>query len=374
MDKIIVYGLGSDYEEHKAFIEKKYEVVGVSDSDLKKKDKYSNFIEKECLTECEFDKILICSEDYYSEIKEELLHYGIDRSRMMGMDGTILNLKGRDPIIVVKFTSGTGNLMFQYALYLKLKLLNKDIPVKADITWYYQEENVTAFHIPWIFERIFHLELPIASTEEIAESRRQKKYFEKELARYDENIERIHTGYIWGYWQTSKYFKDIEDMVRKAFCFNERYLSDRQRRMLYKIRDTKNSAAVWIRRGDYISTKEMIEYYGNICTEEYYEKAMKYINNEIGEEANFIIFSNDPDYVKDRYKGYLSMTYADNSMEYFDMSIYLMSQCEHIIMANSTFSWWAAWLHEKNGIVISPKRFINGLDTPDIWQEDWIKI
>ncbi len=231
---IIVYGLGRDYCEHKEFIENKYEVIGVTDSDLSKKTEYSNFIIKEDLLNLDYDRVLICSENYYDEIKADLVGLGIDRHKIIGLDGNVVHLKNRDPIIVVKFMGGMGNLMFQYAFYLKLMIKNTGIPVKADISWYFLESSVSAFQVPWVFERIFNLKLPIATIEEIAESRRQEKYFEKELSSYDQKAANINAGYISGYWQTSKYFEEVEKEVRKAFQFDPRYLSNRQKKNIGK--------------------------------------------------------------------------------------------------------------------------------------------
>lgn len=365
--KLIVYGLGRDYEEHEKFIRDKYEILGVSDSDLSKEIKYNDFIRKENILNLDFDKILVCSEDYFKEIKKDLICLGIDDQKIIGLDGNVINLKGREPIIVVKLSGGMGNLMFQYAFYLKLKFNNINTPIKVDISFYYLEQVPEAFQIPWVFERIFNLKLPIATREEIAESKRQKKYYEKELSSYDKEVADIKAGYIVGYWQTAKYFKGIEGQVRKTFRFDLMYLSNRQKTILEKINGSKNSVAVWIRRGDYVTSTEINSLYGNICTKEYYDTAMEYIRQKYKTE-NFFIFSNDSDYVQENYKKYPSMTYADNSTEFWDMSIYLMSQCDHIIISNSTFSWWAAWLHKKMGTIISPDKFINGHATPDIWE------
>ena len=93
--------------------------------------------------------------------------------------------------------------------------------------------------------------------------------------------------------------------------------------------------------------------------------------------CKFIFFSNDMEWVKRNYNIenaiYVNSTLFDNYQDWYDM--YLMSMCKHNIIANSTFSWWGAWLNSnKEKIVIAPNKWVNLCDYKDIYPDDWIKM
>lgn len=368
--RIIAYALGSDFKEQEEFIRKNFHVIGVSDSNEEKGKNYTDFIKRQEICEYEFDNILICSEQYYDNICEELIDMGIRRNQLMGMQGNVYSAGRGDPIIVVRLMGGTGNLMFQYALAVHFMNCCPNTAVKVDITWYQMMENISFYRIPWVFETLFGVELPLADKEEIAESKRQNRYKEKTVGIYNQEIEEITGGFVDGYWQTSKYFSDINNQIRDQYRFNLRYMSDHQRAFAEQIGTVDNSAAVWIRGRDYLKYTEV---YGGICTEEYYQNAMEYLRKKYG-DVRFFIFSDDADYIREKYDRYPCMVYSEDSTEFFDYSIYLMSLCDHLIIANSTFSWWAAWLKTTRGTVICPQKWARSLQMSDILEDNWIRI
>ena len=139
--------------------------------------------------------------------------------------------------------------------------------------------------------------------------------------------------------------------------------------------ENSNSISIHIRRGDYMSP-ENYNMYGCIATPTYYKKAIKVIEEKV-ENPTFFVFSNDMDWVKKNIQINSRVFYIDinsGNGSYKDMQ--LMSNCKHNIIANSSFSWWGAWLNEnKNKIVIAPKKWINREDVDsdkiELFCEGW---
>lgn len=179
-------------------------------------------------------------------------------------------------------------------------------------------------------------------------------------------------NFFLGYWQTEKYFCHIEKEIQATFEFKRELLSPETARFLRRIIET-NSVSIHIRRGDYLSEINQ-GLYGGICTEMYYAKAITYICNKI-DQPSFFVFSNEIDWVKNNVD-IPNPTYIDfNNGADSWQDMFLMSQCKHNIIANSSFSWWGAWLNRNtNKIVITPSRFINLEEDSDIIPDTWIRI
>ena len=127
--------------------------------------------------------------------------------------------------------------------------------------------------------------------------------------------------------------------------------------------------------GDYLLPENQV-LFGGICTEDYYENAISYMRKSVP-NVKFLFFTNDVNWVKEKFNisnGYfVNDYYLDMIPDYYDM--YIMSQCKHHIIANSTFSWWGAYLGCNNEkIVIAPSKWMNNCETKDIYQSDWIKL
>lgn len=175
-----------------------------------------------------------------------------------------------------------------------------------------------------------------------------------------------------GYWQTEKYFKNIENKIRLAFRFNENMLSEKSKITAKEIKNS-NSVSIHVRRGDYLYSQYQ-SLYGNICTISYYHKAIQLIQQKY-KRTLFFVFSDDIEWVKKNLK-IDNAKYIDFNNNYDSwQDMYLMSLCKHNITANSSFSWWGAWLNPNiNKTVICPSRFINSLEKSDIVPNSWIKI
>ena len=172
--------------------------------------------------------------------------------------------------------------------------------------------------------------------------------------------------YVDGYWQSDKYFNDIKTIIKKEFK-NDR-INEQNKEIEDKIIKT-NSVCVSIRRGDYITNKKYRkEFY--ICNEEYFRRAMKYIEKKVP-DCTYFICSDDIEWAKERFKGKDNIFFESGKDDVFE-KIRLMSKCKHFILSNSSFSWWAQYLAEsKNKIVVAPSQwYVNGEKTA-IYQDNW---
>jgi len=194
---------------------------------------------------------------------------------------------------------------------------------------------------------------------------------------YDENILRVCSPvHLDGYWQSERYFLDVAGKLRKEFTPTQP-VDLANRRMLDKIRDPHSQAvSLHIRRGDYVSNAHNAQFHG-VCSLDYYRSAVDHLSARVS-KPYFFVFSDDPDWVRGNLSIDYPMTVVEvNSAErgIFDMT--LMMSCRHHIIANSSFSWWGAWLNpHEDKIVVAPKRWFSGasLDTRDLIPSSWIRL
>lgn len=162
-----------------------------------------------------------------------------------------------------------------------------------------------------------------------------------------------------GYFQTEKYFLNCEEEIRRIFEFNDSIKEAASRTKI------ENGISVHFRRGDYLNSSG----YHPTQTLEYYQKAMSYMS--LTEGRNFYIFSDDIDWCKNNLKSGSNILYVESKSPYIDM--YLMSQCDGHIIANSSFSWWGAWLSGKRN-VIAPSNWFGPMinkNTEDVYCKEW---
>ena len=179
-----------------------------------------------------------------------------------------------------------------------LKIL--DIPLKRNIIYMdissFESENCGLQNPISVYKNLFNISFQIADRETILIARKQGYTQQRESSIFREEDLMSGQGYFWGYWYSGKYFNGVKNKLRKAFTFNEEAMSFRQRKLLDKIRNTE-SVAVWIRRGDFLLETNAVSI-GNVCTEQYYESAISYMNEKV-KNAEFFVFSNDSEYIMD---------------------------------------------------------------------------
>jgi len=291
-------------------------------------------------------------------------------------------------MIIVKIMGGLGNQMFQYALARSLKQLGKK--VKMDISYYDKIPESDA-------RRVYELD-KFDCTVEKAAKHEIKLYDNKLRLIYDKLVEKIPVlhpvciaehgnyigldiskianNYLLGYWQSEKYFSAIREILLQEFNFSKLRLSSENEKVRDLILKSGNAVSIHVRGGDYLDS-ENFKIYGNICTDTYYANACEYMNGHVN-GAVFFLFTNDLHWVKTELsicKEYPVYVIDSNDESNGITDLYLMSICKHNIIANSSFSWWGAWLNRNaEKIVIAPDRWQNGQDNKDIYCKDWIKI
>jgi hypothetical protein len=286
---------------------------------------------------------------------------------------------------------GLGNQMFQYALKVAINQKGNKSEILFSNFFYNNHHNGfnigRAFKLKLPFplnfynflllngEFIYKNKLSSFLLEKIISQYHKKKYSslynEKKEFIYDKNVFQQTDSLLIGIWQVELYFKNIREKINTEFVF--KIPKDKKNKKLIDEIQSCNSVSIHIRRGDYL-TAEWAKSHAVIKDKTYYINSINFINKTI-ENPHYYIFSDDIQWVKDNLK-FSNCTFVEhnkNHKAYIDM--YLMSLCKHNIIANSTFSWWGAWLNKnENKVIIIPERWLNSDACPGIFPEDWIKI
>lgn len=274
-------------------------------------------------------------------------------------------------MIIVKLSGGLGNQLFQYSFgrYLSLKY---NTELKFDIQL---NTNASDFTFRLLGLSKYNTHLLLAEIEEIKKykffinnflSRIERKFIqlfpffnkkfiiEKTFYILDE-YSLANNCYYDGYWQSEIYFNSIRDIIQSDLRLIED-LSFENKEIADEIVKS-NAISLHIRRGDYISVNSNTKIYA-ICTLEYYLKAIDYFNL-INKNPVFFIFSDDTEWAKNNFKK-SNFKIVDINRNSPEVDLYLMSLCKHNIIANSSYSWWGAWLNTNpSKIVISPSKWFN---------------
>lgn len=280
------------------------------------------------------------------------------------------------PLSLVNIKCGLGNQMFQYAFFQALSQKEKDVYLNIEYCTPelfhngYELKNVFGIPDKWVVPDGILSEIKkadpfiIGYVEEDANSSYQEfKHNDCLVTIYD------------GYWQTEKYFALLKDVTRKIFTFDKLRLNTKSLLLHEEIQDQPNSVSIHIRRGDYLNNYLSKYMYGGICTLDYYKSAMRLLEKKIKTPIRYYIFSDEPEWVKENFNILGSKVVDCNRREDSWQDMCLMSACRHHIIANSSFSWWGAWLGgNKDKIVIAPDRWLTTEETPDILPDKWIKI
>jgi hypothetical protein len=292
---------------------------------------------------------------------------------------------------IIKLSGGLGNQLFQYAfsrafsertksnLILDLSNYNSfllgETKRKYELDFYNLSATKYKYSIPYL-SKAFQL-FPILS------NIYGLRYYKEKSLSYDTDILKVEANvYFDGYWQSYKYFQDYSILIyNELLPSSDAIISEYLLNVLSKI-NTTNSVAIHVRRGDYITNKSANDTHG-ILGEHYYSTALKYINGYI-HNPTYFIFSDDIEWCKSFFSQYdgIFIFPSDVSKNLPQEDIMLISHCKHCIIANSSFSWWGAWLGDckfnfNDRIVIAPKQWflsdnINDIDSR--LPENWIKL
>lgn len=283
-------------------------------------------------------------------------------------------------MIIVKINAGLGNQMFQYALGRRLSLDWQD-ELKFDLSWF---NNIKKGDIPRMLEiDKFNISLKEATSAEIANLTLGliKKIIKKIKGRLNRNyfyrfypslLKKRKTIYLDGYFQSYKYFDSIKEVLLSDFSLKNGFSLEGQK-IKEDIELAKEAVALHIRRGDYATIRKD---YNGLCGLAYYEQAINEILKKHS-KIKLFIFSDDIAWAKNNLKFNLPMVFVSRPSLNDAEELMLISLCQHQIIANSTFSWWAAWLNKNpQKIIIAPKLWLAAadIDTSDLLPPDWLQI
>lgn len=274
-------------------------------------------------------------------------------------------------MIITRLISGLGNQLFQYAIGRQLTI-EKNVPLKLDTT-FFNHQNLRSYKLD-----NYNINAEIANSEEIGRfihiynsnqalskllrtaekilPRTKRKLFKEEVPwQYESELFNVSPNiYIDGYWQNYKYFENMSPIIFEELTLKNRHPESNQD-ILNNITNNKNSISIHIRRGDYITDKEANDLMG-VLDLNYYYSAINLIKQQITNPI-FYVFSDDLNWAKDNLKISFPCYYINGEKDYFDLD--LMSKCKHNIIANSSFSWWGAFLNRNiRKIVIAPKQWV----------------
>lgn len=305
---------------------------------------------------------------------------------------------------IIRMSGGLGNQMFQYAFYLKLRSLGKE--VKFDDINEYRGERARP-----IMLAVFGVTYPRATWEEIIaltdgsmhiSKRIHRKLFGKHAIEYEEKgffdpqMMSFDTMYLKGAFQSEKYFEDIKEEVRKIYRFprlENMHLPEklyRTARSCLELIESCEAVGLHMYRGDSRTDEEL---YDGICTEKYYEGAVRFMMDKCP-QAKFFIFSNEPKWVRNWVRTLIESQITEgmdretaqamgqrfimidaNTQHTGYLDMFLMSKCRHNIISNSSFSWWAAWINDNpDKIIVVPDRWRNDEESDDIYTGGMILI
>lgn len=304
-------------------------------------------------------------------------------------------------MIISQLSGGLGNQMFQYAAGRALAALH-NTEFKIDNSWF---ENIPLNDTPRRYELdIFNITVPAATPKELKFFKKgspfkfiqtlhkmlrllglgHRKIYHERHYQFDPKLFKLAPPlYLEGYFQSYLYFKDIDQIIRKEFTLKSPLPNAAQK--IAELMKKSESVCLHIRRGDYVTLKSANQFHGT-CSPDYYHRAINIIMEKMQNDPqklgnlNFFIFSDDTNWVKQNIKipGPAKNIHYVSELGFYNYEeLALMSYCKHNVIANSSFSWWGAWLNNNpNKTVIAPKHWFNDqrINTNDLIPQDWTRI
>lgn len=291
------------------------------------------------------------------------------------------------PIIIVRVTGGLGNQMFQYAAALALaERLGGRVYLEVSSFKRYalRQYELDKLNIPQQFSE----DLPFSYALREIPSRflrnfsRRSGYFagvyKEPNFHFDEAFTRISGSIIRvkGYFNSPLYFSGCENILREQLRPKE-LLNPKAQVYHEQIWTTPKAVSLHVRRGDYVNDAGTAAVHGSVAAN-YWHRAIGLINHIVGDDARYFLFSDDPDYLEREFKDLRNSVVVRSEAKASFEDMHLMSACQHHIIANSSYSWWGAWLsNNPSKTVIAPAQWFTRAmmaktNTMDLYPEGWI--
>jgi len=207
-------------------------------------------------------------------------------------------------------------------------------------------------------------------------NRGRLKYFRERGLAYHPEFESLgNNTYLQGYWQSEKYFRPIASQLRDELTRPEP-VDEVNQKVLDEI-DSAMAVSLHIRRGDYVTNPKAFKVHGT-CSLEYYHEAAQYVADRVDAPPTFFVFSDDPEWTRENLKLPFPMRFiSHNSVQDPSSDLQLMSACNHHVIANSSFSWWGAWLNPSpDKLVVACRRWFADptKNDCDLVPKEWIRL
>jgi hypothetical protein len=306
-------------------------------------------------------------------------------------------------MIIVKLMGGLGNQMFQYALGRHLALKNNDelrldltflldrtprpdfvfrdyaldlFPIQAQILG--PEERQRIVGIPANHHRFQRIPLAAHFLHALTRWRSGQDIAmvqEQDLTFHPEVLTRKGSLYLDGYWQSPRYFESVESEIRKDFSFRPAAFDAPIQALATEVQEV-NSICINVRRGDFVALATATKFHG-VYGADYIQRAVAIMAARVP-HPHFYVFSDDLPWCRENIRLDHPTTVVGHELAGpgFSAYLYLMSRCQHFIIPNSTFAWWAAWLHPgSDKTVIAPAKWLaDPQNKVDILPPAWIKL
>ena len=284
-------------------------------------------------------------------------------------------------MIVVKLTGGLGNQMFQYAAGRALANRHQT-QFLLDIRGF-EKQSLREFAL----DRL-SIHANVASENDMRQwpdwSRKPAAWLQKigiSTNRYKQPSFAFDPRWnalsdntlLEGYFQSERYFLEIQFILKREFLLKSTLLG--VNRDIEKLTTSTESVMIHIRRGDYVSNPKALKTHG-LCSLTYYENAIEHIRSKV-KDPKFFIFSDDPDWTRTHLSLGDQATYIAGNADAPEIDLCLMTRCKHFIVANSSFSWWGAWLGgDEQSIRIAPRPWFDKatFDEIDLIPNAWITL
>ncbi len=297
-------------------------------------------------------------------------------------------------MIISKILGGLGNQLFQYAVARNLAEKNQTellVDISGFQNYPLRKYQLERFRISGLVATAEDLRSALGSRysarnliRHIAAMTKWDKlnylprcaYITEKFYHFDSKIPAIRRKHVYlrGYWQSEKYFSDIEGILRAELVLRDEM--SRKSKEFETIIEESESISVHVRRGDYVSEAQNRAVFAK-CGPSYFKKAVEHISSLV-KRPRLFLFSDDPDWVRKSITFDVPMTIVDHNgseKDYEDLQ--LMAMCKHNIIVNSTFGWWGAWLNKNTEkVVVAPKLWFRAgnYDTSDLLPRSWVKI
>ncbi|MCR2046566.1 alpha-1,2-fucosyltransferase [Acetatifactor muris] len=287
-------------------------------------------------------------------------------------------------MVIVRVQGGLGNQMFQYGFAKYQELSNEE--VYLDITDYQTHIHHYGFELEKVFSNLTYKTIDgerlnkVRANPNMLLNRMLNKVLNIQIVRGSEfreqpavSVSKRYTYnkdiYFNGFWANNEYVDAVKDTLKKDFTF--KYILEGRNRELMDFLQGKISVGVHVRRGDYLQEKELRD----VCDPDYYRKAFEiFMKRDV--KTVFIIFSDDIPWVRKNFHFSKNMVFVDwnSGGEKSHVDMQMMSLCNHNIIANSTFSWWGAWLNaNKDKCVVAPRYWRNNSKNESlIYPKNWM--